>query len=241
MTNGRLRPVKTSGRFKRPKCRCGPTDGPVLPILATGRADLHGVADLHAQAPRLQVPVDREDVRGDLEHHLVAAEVRHVSGVIGLYGVRPACRPGRDDGSIGDREHIRAEGVELLVRAAVPVVEPVALDQGPVDGEGLGGLDAATVDDESKISVEVRLAAGGGGEPTIPLEGRLDHGGGVAVDRDLGAVDHGRVHEHRVDESAGMVYAIRCVTRSGTVPGVRIRSTSTETAADAGISATVSL
>ena len=43
--------------------------------LGQGRADLDGVAHLHAQASRLQVLVDCEDVRGDLQEHLVAAEV----------------------------------------------------------------------------------------------------------------------------------------------------------------------
>ena len=66
-------------------------DGPVFPSLAERRADLHVVADLHRDAARLQVRVDREDVRRDLEHHLVAAEVRlrlrdhrHVRGRSGL-------------------------------------------------------------------------------------------------------------------------------------------------------------
>ena len=34
-TNGRLRPAKTSGLSARPKCRWGPTEGPVFPILAS--------------------------------------------------------------------------------------------------------------------------------------------------------------------------------------------------------------
>src|SRR5262249_21311826 len=46
-----------------------------VPDLGQGRADLHGVADVHTQTSRLQVPVDREDVRGDLQDDLVAAEV----------------------------------------------------------------------------------------------------------------------------------------------------------------------
>ena len=169
-----------------------------VPDLGQRRADLHGVANLHPQTSRLQVPVDRVDLGGDLQHDLVAAEVRQ--RFRGYHLVRGRVRLAvldRDDGPIGDREHIRSVNVELLVRGALPLIDPVALEEGPVDSERLGGLDAATVDDDSKIPMEVGCAAGGGGEPTIPLEGRLDHGGGAAVDRDLGAVDHGRVHEHR--------------------------------------------
>ena len=46
-----------------------------VPDLGQGLADLYGVADLHAQTSRLQVRVDHEDVRGDLQDDLVAAEV----------------------------------------------------------------------------------------------------------------------------------------------------------------------
>src|SRR5215471_6309664 len=46
-----------------------------VPDFGQGRADLHGIADLHAQTSRLQVRVDHEDVRGDLQDDLVAAEV----------------------------------------------------------------------------------------------------------------------------------------------------------------------
>ena len=45
--------------------------------------------------------------------------------------------------------------------------------------------------------MEVGCAARASSEPTIPFHGRLDYGRGPAVDRDLGAVNHGRFHEHR--------------------------------------------
>ena len=169
-----------------------------VPDLGQRRADLHGVANLHPQTSRLQVPVDRVDLGGDLQHDLVAAEVRQ--RFRGYHLVRGRVRLAvldRDDGPIGDREHICSIDVVLLVRGAVPLIDPVALEEGPVDSERLGGLDAATVDDDSKIPMEVGCAARGGGEPTIPLEGRLDHGGGAAVDRDLGTFDHGGIDKDR--------------------------------------------
>src|SRR5207248_6356163 len=140
----------------------------------------------------------RVDLRGDLDHHLIAAEVRLVARDRGRVrsGLWLAVLD-EDDGSIGDREHIGAEGVVLLVRAAVALVEAVVLDPSPVHGEGLGSSDAAAVDGESEISVDIRLAARGGDEPTIALEGWLDHDGALAVDRDFGAVDLGAVEDRR--------------------------------------------
>jgi hypothetical protein len=38
-----------------------------VPDLGQRRADLHGVANLHPQTSRLQVPVDRVDLGGDLQ------------------------------------------------------------------------------------------------------------------------------------------------------------------------------
>src|SRR4029077_3126465 len=45
------------------------------PDFGQGRADLHGIAGLHAQTSRPQVCVDGEDVRSDLQHDLVTAKV----------------------------------------------------------------------------------------------------------------------------------------------------------------------
>jgi hypothetical protein len=78
-----------------------------------------------------------------------------------------------DHGAIGDGEDVLAEAVVLLDPLTVAVEESVVVDLGPVDGEGLGGLDADAVYRDAKVSVEVGLAASGGREPALPLRGGL--------------------------------------------------------------------
>jgi hypothetical protein len=74
----------------------------------------------------------------------------------------------RDHGAVGDREDVRAEAIVLLDPVAIAIEESVVLDLGPVDGEGLGGLDADAVYRDTKVSVDVGLAASGGSRlPTI--------------------------------------------------------------------------
>jgi hypothetical protein len=92
-----------------------------VPDLGQRRADLHGVADLHPQTSWLQMPIDCVDFGGDLQHDLVAAEVRqrfrdhrYVRSRVRLAVLD------RDDGTIGDREYICSVRVELLVRGALP-------------------------------------------------------------------------------------------------------------------------
>ena len=83
----------------------------------------------------------------------------------------------------------------MLDPLTVAVKESVVLDLGPVDCEGLGGLDADAVYRDTKVSVDVGLAASGGREPALPPKGRPDHHGRLAVDGDfwcvnLQAADH---------------------------------------------------
>src|SRR4030095_1190716 len=139
MTNGRLRPVNMSGGVKRPKCKWGPKTGRCCRSWPGSRRP--SPADFPAEGARRPV-----DVGSDLEHDLVAAEVRQRFRGHQLVRsrVRLAVLDG-DDGPIGDREHICSLGVELLVRGALPLIPPVALEEGPVYGKRLGGLDAATV------------------------------------------------------------------------------------------------
>ena len=68
----------------------------------------------------------------------------------------------RGHGAIGDREDVLAEAIVLLDPLAVAVEDSVVLDLGPVDGEGLGSLDADTVYRYTKVSVDVGLAASAG-------------------------------------------------------------------------------
>src|SRR4026209_2559236 len=105
------------------------------------------------------MPIDCVDFGGDLQHDLVAAEVRqrfrdhrYVRSRVRLAVLD------RDDGTIGDREYICSVRVELLVRGALPFIHPVALEEGPVDSERFGGLDAATVD----RGAEIPMGGGGG-------------------------------------------------------------------------------
>jgi hypothetical protein len=51
----------------------------------------------------------------------------------------------RDHGAIGDREDVLAKAIVLLDPLAIAVEDSVVLDLGPVDGEGLGSLDAELV------------------------------------------------------------------------------------------------
>ena len=73
-----------------------------------------------------------------------------------------------DHDAIGDREDVLAEAIVLLDPFTVAVEESVVLDLRPVDGEGLGGLDADAVYRDTKVSVDVGLAASGGREPAPP-------------------------------------------------------------------------
>src|SRR5262249_17808663 len=95
----------------------------------------------------------------------------------------------RDYGSIGDREDILSEGIVLLDFAAVAIEDSVVLDLGPVDGEGLGGLDADAVYRDMTVAVDVGLRATAARVPALPLEGRPDRHGRLAVDGDVWCVN----------------------------------------------------
>jgi hypothetical protein len=134
--------------------------------------------------------VERKDIRGNFEHHMIAAVIllRFRDHRLERRLVRHAV-VGRDHCPIGDREDVLSEGIVLLDLLAVAVINLVVLDPGPVDGEGFTSLDAAAVYGDSKISVDVRLAATAAREPAVPPKGWLDHDGRAAVDRDFRAVN----------------------------------------------------
>src|SRR5256885_1198685 len=158
--------------------------GTGVPELGEDRAGLDLVANLHREAARLQVLVGGEDLGGDLEDHLVAADLRLLrSGYRLARGLLRLAVVGEDHGSVGDGEHIRSETEGLFVRSAVAFMELVSVEQAPVDGEDFPGFDAPTVDGESQIAVDVGSATRGRDEPTIPREGWLDLDGGSAGDR----------------------------------------------------------
>jgi hypothetical protein len=73
----------------------------------------------------------------------------------------------------------------LLVLSAVAVEDPAILDLVIVDGEEFGSFDADSVDGDTKVAMEVGLAAPVRHEPAFPLNRRLDHDGRLAVDRDV--------------------------------------------------------
>src|SRR6516225_3249673 len=134
--------------------------------------------------------VPGEDIRSDFENHVIAAIVclrlgdhKDERRLIGHAVVD------RDHGAIGDREDVLAETIVLLDPLAVVVEDSVVLDSGPVDGEGLGSLDADTVYRYTKVSVDVGLAATASREPALPLKGRPDHHGPLAVDGDFWCVN----------------------------------------------------
>src|SRR5215472_8894174 len=136
------------------------------------------------------MPIDREDIRGDFKDNKIATIVflrfryhRYVRGCLWLAVLD------RHYGSIGHREHVLSKSIVLLVLAAVAVEDPVVLDLGIVDGEGFGSLDADSVDGDTKVAVEVGLAAPAAREPAFPLNRRLDHDGRLAVDRDAWCVN----------------------------------------------------
>ena len=83
-----------------------------------------------------------------------------------------------DDGAIGDGDQFRPIAVEVLVAAPVTIVQPVALHQSPVDGEGLGRVDVAAVDGDAQIPVQIRRAAGRCRQPAIALNRRPEYPGG---------------------------------------------------------------
>ena len=78
-----------------------------------------------------------------------------------------------DHGAIGNREDVLAEAIVLLDPLAVAVEESVILDLGPVDGEGLGGLDADAVYRDTKVSVDVGLQQAVVASQPFPLRGGL--------------------------------------------------------------------
>src|SRR3974377_1874800 len=129
--------------------------------------------------------VPGEDLRSDFKNQVITA-----IGVLRLGDHKVERRlighavVDRDDGAIGDREDVFAEAVVLLDALAVPLEEPVVPDLGPVDRKGLTRLDADAIDRDTFVPVDVGLAASGGREPAIPLKGRPDHYGWVAVDGD---------------------------------------------------------
>ncbi len=104
--------------------------GSGVPEFGEDGAGLDLVADLHREAARLQVLVGGEDLGGDLEDHLVTADLRELrSGYRLARGLLRLAVLGEDHGSVGDREHVRSEAEELLVRAAVAFKEPVSLSR----------------------------------------------------------------------------------------------------------------
>src|SRR5437763_1703995 len=82
------------------------------------------VRDVDGDAARLQVRVGHEQLRGDLEDYLVAADVRWlVRRYRRRRGLLRLAVLGEDHGSVGNREQVRSEAKVLLVRAAVPLKE----------------------------------------------------------------------------------------------------------------------
>ena len=137
--------------------------GAGVPEFGYWRPRLHRIADFHRDAALAQMRVPGKDIWSDFENEVVAAIVclrlgDHQDGrrLIGHAVVDV------DHGAIGDREDVLAEAILLLDPLAVAVEESVVLNLGPVDGEGLGGLDADAVYRDTKVSVEVGLAASGG-------------------------------------------------------------------------------
>src|SRR5436190_94920 len=154
-----------------------------VPDLGKRCSGLHYIADLNRNAPRVQVLIEREDIRGDFEDHMIAAVVflRFRDHCLVRGCLRLAVLD-RNDGSIGDREHVLLEGVVLLVLAAVAIEDSAVLDLGPVDSEGFGSLDAKAVYGDTKIAVKVGLAASAGNEPAISLYRWPEHHGRLAGD-----------------------------------------------------------
>jgi hypothetical protein len=87
----------------------------------------------------------------------------------------------------------------LFVLGAVAIEDSALLDLGPVDSEGFGSLDAKAVYGDTKIAVEVGLAASAGDEPAIALYRWLQRHGRLAGDGDVWCVNlqvvvHGGKH-----------------------------------------------
>ena len=99
----------------------GTFGGAGVPDLAEERPGLHYIADLHREAARVQMRVEREDIGGDFEHHMIAAIVflrfrdhRLVRRLVGHAVVD------RDDRAIGDREDVLSESIVLLALLPSP-------------------------------------------------------------------------------------------------------------------------
>src|SRR5262249_21139414 len=129
----------------------------------------------------------------------------------------------RHHGAIGDREDVLAEAIVLLDPAAVAVEDSVVLDSGPVDGEGLGSLDAdtsiATRRSVWTLGLQQALVA----SQPFPFRGGLITMAGWRLMATSGASTSRLPTIKASSESALSVKAIRCVTRSGAVSGGRIR------------------
>ena len=131
-----------------------------VPDLGERRSGLDDIADLHGEAAGVQMEVEGKNIRGDFKDHVIATIViirlryhLHVRGCIWLAVLD------RNDRSIGDREHVLSKSIVLLVLSAVAVEDPAILDLVIVDGEEFGSFDADSVDGDTKVAVEVGLAA----------------------------------------------------------------------------------
>ena len=203
-----------------------------VPELGERLPRLHLVADLHRDGARLEVRVRGVDVRLELEHDLVADRVGSWSS--GLSDVRrcsgsPSCTRRRLRRRRRPRRRRRRSAARSVCRRRR---RSVLLDARTVDGEGLGRLDAAAVDREAEITVDVRRAAPLETSHPSPATGARARSALGARSRPRDPALRSRRSITRARRGSGSVYSIRCVTRFGTVPGFRARSTSTATAAD---------
>ena len=110
-----------------------------VPYLAENRPGFHGVADLHRETAGVQMLVEREDIRGDFEYHMITAVVflrfrehQQERSFVGHAVV------GRDYGPISHCEGVLPESIVLLDRLAIPGIDLVVLCPVPVDSEEIG-------------------------------------------------------------------------------------------------------
>ena len=177
----------------------GTFKGPGVSEFADARSGLHGVADLHSDAAltrKMRVP--GKVFQTNFRHHVVAAIVRRRLQDHGDKRRRIGrVVVDRDHSSIGDREDVLAEAVELLGRLAIAaVIESVAFDLAPIDGEGFGGLNAGSIDSDALVSVDIGLAANTlSDEPAIPANGgRMTMAGSPRLIATSGPIDLGAIN-----------------------------------------------